>query len=345
MENQTLKWIDPNWPLEKRLRELYIRHYDELIHEQSKEWLIKRFSKGATKYKINTALFYRNIIWQIRERILKKQREPLTELIRTFWYMYIKPTLSRSDSLATKEDQYAQINGTLVSMVKAWKLMEYKDIGFRDENQANRKVGGNANIILFAEKLGHQDYLTEIGNKYSISTIALGGQPSVLNTEYFVDNLKKTGLNIQRSFYLFSIVDYDTTGWIIRDAFLNNLYHYGIKNIRVIDLVYPDMLTEEEIKLSRYLIPAGKDMTVKNENWLKEVYKRNYKNQKYLEGKTTKGKILYGLEAESITTKRLTEKLEEVMVPLIGKSEDLLRIYELKKLNESIKALIVHKVT
>lgn len=56
-------------------------------------------------------------------------------------------------------------------------------------------------------------------------------------------------------------------------------------------------------------------------------------------------KILYGLEAESISGKRLTQALEKDMVPLIGKSEDLLRIYELKQLNKSIKDLIVHKVT
>ncbi|MCK5491528.1 MAG: hypothetical protein KAJ14_00255, partial [Candidatus Omnitrophica bacterium] len=65
----------------------------------------------------------------------------------------------------------------------------------------------------------------------------------------------------------------------------------------------------------------------------------------YLEEIKRGKQILYGLEAESISGKRLTEKLEKEMVPLIGKSEDLLKIYELKKLDKAIKDLIIHKIT
>ncbi|MBA7491358.1 hypothetical protein ES702_01903 [subsurface metagenome] len=263
--------------------------------------------------------------------------------------MHIKPTLSRAGALAKEADQYAQMVDQIVSMVKRLKVMKYKDIGFRDDNQANRRAGANANIVLFSEKLGHQDFLSDIADKYNVSIIALGGQPSVLNTEYFVDTIKKTGADIRRSFYLFSIVDYDPSGWIIRDAFLNNLHFYGIKNTRVIDLIHPDMLTPEEIKFSRYRIRAPKSMKVKNENWLRQVHERDYINQKFLEKETWRGnklrKVLYGLEAESISGKRLTKKLEEEMVPLLGKSEDLLKLFELKKLDKTIKDLIVYKVT
>ena len=263
--------------------------------------------------------------------------------------MHIKPTLSRAGALAKEADQYAQMVDQIVSMVKRLKVMKYKDIGFRDDNQANRRAGANANIVLFSEKLGHQNFLSDMADKYNVSIIALGGQPSVLNTEYFVDTIKKTSIDLRRSFYLFSIVDYDPSGWIIRDAFLNNLHFYGIKNTRVIDLIHPDMLTPEEIKFSRYRIPARKSMQVKNKNWLKQVHERDYKNQKYLIKETWRGnklkKVLYGLEAESISGKRLTKKLEEEMVPLLGKSEDLLKLFELKKLDKTIKDLIVYKVT
>jgi len=332
--------------LRDRLRKAGIRHYDVLIHDQSKEWLIRNFSQGATVYPINVARLMRNVVWQTRERIVKKERSPLRELIRTFWYMHIKPTLSRAGALTHEADQYAQLIGNIVFMVKGLKVMRYKDIGFRDENQAHRKVGANANIILFSEKLGHQDFLSDIADKYNVSILALGGQPSVLNSEYFVDTLKKTGVNLQRSFYLFSVVDYDTSGWIIRDAFINNLRFYGITHTRIVDLITPDMLTPEEIKLAKYRIPETEAMRVKNKAWLREAYRRNYKNQKYLEGKTKRGKkILYGLEAEAISGKRMIKKLEEEMVPLIGKSEDLLKIFELKKFDEAIKDLIIYKVT
>ena len=331
--------------LRDRLRKAGIRHYDELIHDQTEEWLIENFNQGATDYPVNVARLMRNIVEQTRERIIKGEKPPLKELLRTFWYMYIKPTLSRAGALAIKADQYAQLIDNIVFMVKEIEVMEYKDIGFRDDNQANRKIGANANIILFSEKLGHQEFLSEIADKYNISILALGGQPSVLNAEYFVDTLKQARIGLQRSFYLFSIVDYDPSGWIIRDAFINNLKFYGIPNTRVIDLIHPDMLTPEEVKLARYRIKEPEEMRVKNKNWLKEVHKRDYKNQQYLEETKKDKKILYGLEAESVSGKRLTQKLEEEMVPLIGKSEDLLKIYELRKLDKAIKDLIIHKVT
>ena len=331
--------------LRDRLRKAGIRHYDELIHDQPKEWLIKNFKQGATDYPVNVARLMRNIVWQTKERIQKGEKPPLKELIRTFWYMYIKPTLSRAGALAIKADQYAQLIDNIVYMVKDIQVMRYEDIGFRDENQAHREVGANANIILFSEKLGHQDFLSDIADKYQVSILALGGQPSVLTSEYFVDIVRNRGVNLQRSFYLFSIVDYDTSGWIIRDAFVDNLRFYGITNTRVFDLITPDMLTPDEIKLARYQIPETEAMRVKNQNWLKEVHKRNYKNQEYLEETIRGKKVLYGLEAESISAKRLETKLEEVMVPLIGKSEDLLKIYELRILDKAIKDLIIHKVT
>ncbi len=337
--------IDPDLPIEERLRQLGIRHYDEAIHEQSKEWLIKNFSSGSTDYPINVSLLLRNIIWQTREHIQQGEKPPLKELIRTFWYMYIKPVLSRVDALSHETDQYDRVINTLVSMVKDWQLMEYKDIGFRDDKKANRKVGSYANIIVFSEKIGHQDFLTELFEQYRVSILALGGQPSVLNVEYFVDELKKLKVDIRRSFYLFSVVDYDPSGWIIRDAFLENLGHFGVKNTKVIDLIHPDMLTPEEVNLARYRFPDTEAMKTKNIAWLKEVHKRGYKNQKYLEEETRQGKILYGLESESISLKRLKSALEELMLPLIGKSEDILKITQLKEVNESIKQLILHIVT
>lgn len=329
------------------LRKAGIRHYEKLIHQQSKEWLIEHFKKGADEYAVNVSLLIRNIIWQLRHRIQTRDREPLNELIRTAWYMYIKPTLTRVNALSAKTDQYNQMIAQIVYMVKEIEVLRYKEIGFRNEGQAYQQIGGNANIILIAEKLGYQGFLNEMAKKYSITTIALGGQPSVLNIEYFVDELRNRKINLRRSFYLFSIVDYDPSGWIIQNAFIENLKFYGLKYTKTFELITPDMLTQEEIKMSKYLLPAGKGMTAKNRDWIKQIKKRAYKNQKYLFNISGRGlpARLYGLESESISTKRLEEKLKEVMVPLIGKTEDLLKIYELKKLDKNIKNLILHKLT
>ena len=349
-----------------RLRKAGIHHYDELIHDQDKDWLIKNFKAEGVdpKYPVNVARLMRNLVWQMKERIAAGEKE-FHELIRTYWYMYIKSTLARADSLSKDTDQYKKLTENLADMVRVFQLMTYKDIGFRDENEANMKVGVNANFIPFSEKLGHFGYLTELQQQHNVSVIALGGQPSVMNVEYFVDDLKKVKsgqvladrpmmlrlpapaakINLRRSFYLYSIVDYDPSGWIIRDAFIRNLNHYKIKNTKVYDLINPDMLTVEQIMLARYPIRAGADMEAKNKKWLADVSARHYKNQKHLieekDGKVT----IYGLEAESISTLKLTEKLNEVMVPIIGGNEEALKIYEMKNLNQAIKDLMVFKLT
>lgn len=327
------------------MRKAGIRHFDELIHEQDKKWLVEHFSRGATKYPINVSLLMRNIIWQIRERIRRGEREKLSELIRTFWYMYIKPTLSRAWSLAEEADQYKQLVEQLVNMVVDQDLIRYSEIGFRDDNKAHRLVGANANVILFSEKLGHQSFLSEMTERYQTSIIALGGQPSVVNIEYFVDDLRAHKVSFKRSFYLFSIVDYDPSGWIIRDAFVRNLRFYGIKNIRMVDLITPDILTPEEVLFSRYRIRAGKEMERKNESWIKNVHAKKFTNHHLLEATKNNQTTLYGLEAESVSAKRLRALLTEKMLPFVGKSETLLKNYELKQLGHSLKNLMFHKLT
>jgi hypothetical protein len=331
-------------PLDK-LRKAGIRHYDELIHDQDKNWLIANFSSGARKYPVNVSHLMRNIIWQMRERVQRGDKPPLQELIRTFWYMYVKPTLSRAESLAENVDQYKQLVDQFVYLVKELRLMEYRDIGFRDDNEAHRTVGRQAHIILFSEKLGHQSFLSEMAEIYDVSILALGGQPSVLNVEYFVRELREAGVNLRRSFYLFSIVDYDTSGWIVRDAFVDDLRRYGIKNIRVTDLIHPDMLTPEEIAMSRYRLPASKNMRRKNQTWLKEIRAQRYANQKYLQETRGGGSVLYGLEAESISGKRLATRLDKMFRPLLGKTEAFIERYELRNLTKAIEELMIYRLT
>ena len=73
---------------------------------------------------------------------------------------------------------------------------------------------------------------------------------------------------------------------------------------------------------------------------------RHYKNQKYLVEDLPNGKKkLYGLEAEAISTARLTEKLEKIMRPVLGGNEAALKLYEMKALNQAIKSLILFKLT
>ncbi len=332
--------------IETRLRQAGIRHFDEIIHDQSGDWLVTHFRTGARQYPVNVSHLMRNIVWQTRERIQRGEREPMHELIRTFWYTHIKPTLSRAGALTHETDQYDQLIAQLATLVKDFDLMRYADIGFRDDKESQRKVGANANIILFAEKAGHMSFLVEMAAKYQLSILALGGQPSILTCEYFVNELVRLGVDLRRSFYLFGVVDYDPSGWIVRDAFVDDLRHYGIARIRVHDLVHPDMLAPQEIEMSRYLIPSGATSKRKNADWLDEVHKQGFKNQPLLEERTGRGKpVLYGLEAESISAKRLEAALHTLVTPLLGKGEDLVLAYEIRRLIQVIQDLMIYLMT
>jgi hypothetical protein len=332
--------------LKERLRKLNIRHFDDLIHDQDKNWLIQNFSQGASEYPVNVTTLIRNIVWQARERVQNQDIPPIKELVRTFWYMYIKPVLARVNALSKKVDQYNRLVDVLVGMVKDWRVMEYKDIGFRDDNQFNRKVGVNANVILFSEKLGHYEFLKNIADIFQISIIALGGQPSMVNVEYFVDDLKSQGVDIRRSFFLFSIVDYDTSGWIVRDAFIDDLNCYGIKNITYTDLIHPDALLSDEITSARYPLKDDQTTSKKNTDWLREIKKAKYQNQIYLEPEQRGNKrVIYGLEGEAVSFKRLEETLKELLPPLLGKDDERLKIMMLTQLKENLQKLIIKQLS
>ena len=79
--------------LAERLRKAGIRHFDELIHDQDEEWLIKNFPVHKDEYPVNVTRLMRNLLWQMKERIASNEKPPFKELLRTYWYMYVKPTL------------------------------------------------------------------------------------------------------------------------------------------------------------------------------------------------------------------------------------------------------------
>lgn len=322
------------------LRREGIRSYEELIHHQPKEWLIRNFSANSRDYPVNVTLLAKNMIWQMRERVLSGERRPYAELIRTYWYAYFKPVLSRCDSVA--ESAYQILSDEMAKLVRAG-LMKYSDIGFRDFNRAHRLVGENTNIIIVAEKLGHLDYLMDLHEKFRVSIIAHGGQPSLLNNEYFVESIKSKA-HLGKSFYIFTIGDYDPVGRQIGNTFIGNLNFFGIKNVRVRDLVHPDVLTPEQVKLSRYRLRD----TRRTREWHAAEKKKNYKNAKFLKETRRVGRKTvtdyFGLMAESVTTENLDKKIKQYMLPILGRAEDYLKEYELNNLEGEIRNLILYKM-
>ena len=134
----------------------------------------------------------------------------------------------------------------------------------------------------------------------------------------------------------------------MRDSFLEDLAHYGIKNVKVRDLIDPDMLEPEQILRSRYPLKIGEDVDEKNAKWVKAVKSRRYKNERYLlvPDEQEGGKLrLYGLECEAVPTAKLDAEIKEHMEPVIGGDEHRLKIIEMKNLNDAVTELMIFKLT
>jgi hypothetical protein len=298
-------------PLAVRLRREKIYPFKEIVHKQPREWLIKNLSEGADDYPVNVAMLMKNVIWQIRTRIVRGEEDPIEGLLRSFWYKFIKPPLARAGSLNPRVDQYSQMIGTFVKLVQGCGFMRYKDMGFIDDNRNDRKIGINNHVILFAEKAGHYPLLQKIAEETDVTILSLGGQPSQLSAEYFVDEMKGRGIDVRKSFYTFSLVDYDPSGWIIKDAFLADLQFLGLKHIRHEDLILPKIFSEEEIELNKFPPPSSPGQDPKNEKWLERSGGINGE--------------LYGLEADAAPFERIKKLFEAKTKDLRDSTEAIRR--------------------
>ncbi len=302
-----------------------IKNYDKPIHLQSEKWLLREFGQGR-KHPLNVSLLIKNIIWQNRKWILAREQKPLVGLIRNFWYSHIKPTLARAKSLNLKYDQYNQLIQELYDLVLEGNIMRYRDMGFVDDNKNSRKIGAVPNVILFAEKDGHFPLLEMIAEEHDITIITLGGQPSALSVEYFVDELKKKKINLQKTFYIFSLVDYDTSGWIIKNAFLRDLKFYGISHVRVVDIALPVRLDPKQVELNKYPLPTLKGMMKKNKKWLKAT--GGIKGQ------------LYGIESDAFQPDWVKQFLREELKPILDQSEEARMVAKLRELTAILELYI-----
>jgi len=317
----------PKSSLEEILRIEQIRSYKRPIHLQSKEWLNKEFGPGDP-YPLNLTLVTKNIVWQARENIRKGKDDPIQGIIRTFWYTHIKPVFARSGSLNEDIDQSDVLNRVLVDLVRTRDIMRYKDLGFLNNNHGTVKIGRNWHVLIIGEKHGKFAVLDKIAKELNCTVLTLGGQPSLLSMEYLVDDYKTKGIDIRKSMYLIFVVDYDPSGWIIRDAVVKDLKFYGIKNIKQIDIVLPGILTAKELKLAKYPL-KGEQKTI-NEKWLKRSGGING--------------TLYGFESDSVPFTRLRKNIIKAATPFVGDPEIIRRANAVKDLRKSLHRLVQIKI-
>lgn len=305
-----------------------IKNYDVPIQEQSTSWLLREFG-GGKKHPIQVSLLIKNLIWQNRQSIMAKETKPILGLIRNFWYSHIKPTLARTNSLNPKYDQYNQLIQELYDMVVSNDLMRYRNMGFVDDNQNSRSIGAVPNVILFAEKDGHYPLLQEIAKEHDLTIISLGGQPSALSVEYFVDEMRAKNINLQQTFYLFSLVDYDTSGSIIRNAFVRDLKFYGVSHVRVADIALPSRLPAEQVEINKYPLPNRPEMRKKNKKWLEATGGINGQ--------------LFGLESDVFQPEWVKQFLRSELKDILSQSEEKRMVSKLQELAELLDQYVAVK--
>jgi hypothetical protein len=66
---------------------------------------------------------------------------------------------------------------------------------------------------------------------------------------------------------LFSVVDYDPSGYWIAREFAAQLQAFGVQEVTLHPLIRPERLTTEQVALGRYTLPKGSKTT----NWVRET--------------------------------------------------------------------------
>jgi hypothetical protein len=235
---------------------------------------LRRLFAFASSGKINATRVIKNLIWQAYTRIQDGSRLPIAGNLRSFWYTDVKPVLSRLGVPVEGRRATELVYDAFVEMVTRHHLFHYRDLRFLDESAQTRTVGQtNGTCILFAEKDGRFALVREIAQAYDVTGLALGGFPSSLATEYLLHGLQQAGVladaapTERRAFQLFSVVDYDPSGYWIEREFAAQLQAFGVHEVILHPLIRPERLTTEQVGLARYTLPKGSKTT----NWLRET--------------------------------------------------------------------------
>jgi hypothetical protein len=279
----------------KVLHEEDIAHFDSPIREMDAASLREHFSTKRSK-RINVARLVKNILWQVYEQIETKQRPTLDGNLRSLWYSDVKPVLSRAGALKDTDAGYSLLSDLLVHLVTQ-DLLHYRSFDFTDERYDDRRIGKKRrHVLLASEKRGHWRWLKRMQEAHDVTIIALGGQPSLMSSEYFVAEMKKAKVNLTKTLPMFTVVDYDPAGESIAKSFIRQLKCFGVCKVKRIDLIKPAYMTKAQVELSCYRLSGMKREQLQAARWVRLTGGVNGK--------------AYGIEADAMTTEQLTEVFE-----------------------------------
>ena len=309
----------PEKDLQDQLRKLGIKPFKDDPRQLTRDEVLSMFSAHSSGRLILRKLV-RSVIWHVHQGIQLGDIDLIESNIRGFWYLWLKPILSHLDpgDLSKKADPYKALTQELTNLVMRQKLITYSDFDFTDENFEHRRIGvQRPEVLVFAEKRGWIRLLRRLHKNLSCSTLALGGSPSSLTSEYTSRDIKKS-IAIQSalppdqephqlSIHLVGIVDYDPSGHTIASAFAAHLQATGLAVASMVTLIKPNLYSPEQLKIFEFPLPTH----------------HRSRNQKWLLQTGGIAGRLFGLEAESLPT-RQAQKLLETIVLNLPKIDQLL---------------------
>lgn len=134
-------------------------------------------------------------------------------------------------------------------------LFTFTELDFRDPRPDLRRIGTTRpEVVLIAEKTSLEKGVQLIADRFGVSTIILGGLPSLLSSEFFSRELRRVLTGPVR---LVAYVDFDPGGWVAAQSFGKQLARFGVPSERLDFLVRPERFSqEEELDLYSIALPA-----------------------------------------------------------------------------------------
>lgn len=275
--------------LEAKLKRLHIVRFRGDMRRLPIEEVLAPFRSARSGRLVMTRLV-RSIIWNAYERIRGGQEGPVEGNIRSFWYRFLKPILS-----STLEDErygqhpYDVLTYELARMVMDHRLFRYAEFDFTDENWEHRRIGPqHPHVIVYAEKVGWIRFLRRAHETLGVTTLAHGGMPSALSSEYTIDHVRehvRAGARRLAPLHLIGVVDWDPWGASCARAFERQLRAFGALVASHRWVIEPKHYTVEERRTFRVSLPRSHKKQVRD--WMAQT------------GGVDGGR--WGLEAESMS--------------------------------------------
>jgi len=289
---------------EAALKKLRVRDFEQDLRTFTAKQLRAEF-RARSSGRMMARTLTRNAVYQAATWGIEGKAPKISGNLRSLYYQWVKPIVAKlPELLLTKTDFYELTSEALELFVGELHLFKYRDLDLVDERWENRFIsdGRNPHLLLFAEKNGFVQFLQEAARTYGLTSVALGGSPSHLSSEYLAAQLKEK-LKTLEPLVLFGITDYDPAGADIARAFAQQLSRQGLQVKEQHELITPKAFEVFELKTLRFSVPKKSPALVTR--WLKATGG--------IEGKA------FGLEADALPKARLSALVAQSLAPFLRK--------------------------